>query len=191
MYGSYSIPSNCRCSLLNILYSMLIGVSAVKGLTRVKKMSDASLCIWRLWAVVTVRRLDHFFLKFRTSRRKIVFSAVNSRDAVHSIRESILCSMLNSRACMEAFGLISLERTACVDFCEVAEGVDVRDRESESVDGAIESRRLIGDLLASRRGIMMSTCWQTMREGMNLLTGLVLVPKFCGRIALAGIYHAK
>ena len=48
MYGSYSIPSNCLCSFLKILYSMLIGVSAVNGLIRVKKMSDASLCICRL-----------------------------------------------------------------------------------------------------------------------------------------------
>ena len=87
-----------------------------------------------------------------------MFSAVNSRDAVHSIKESIPCSMLNSSACMEAFGLSSLLRTADVDFCEVADGVEVRDNESESLEGAMESRRLTGDLAASRRGMRMSTC---------------------------------
>jgi hypothetical protein len=65
--------------------------------------------------------------------------------------------------------------TADVDFCDVAEGVEVRDKESsESLAGAMESRRLTGDLAASRRGITISTCWQTIREGMNLLNEVLV-----------------
>ena len=59
---------------------------------------------------------------------------------------------------MEAFGLSSLLRTADVVFVEVADGVEVRDSESESFEGARESRRLGGELAASRRGMTMSTC---------------------------------
>lgn len=36
IYGSNSTSENMFCSVLKILYSMLIGVSAVKGLTSVK-----------------------------------------------------------------------------------------------------------------------------------------------------------
>ena len=62
MYGSYSTSANVCCNLRKILYSMLIGVSAVKGLIRVKKMSDASVNIWRRCEVVTIRSVPHFFL---------------------------------------------------------------------------------------------------------------------------------
>lgn len=88
-----------------------MGASAVKGLISVKKMSEASVNICLRCAVVTVLRGAHFFLKLRASRRKMVFSAVNSRDAAHAIKGSMLCSILNSRACMEAFGFSSLLRT--------------------------------------------------------------------------------
>jgi len=82
-------------------------------------MSDASLNICRRCAVVMVRSDDHFFLKLRTSRRKIVFSAVNSRDAAHAIKGSMLCCMLNSRACIEVLDFSSLLTIMVVDFAEV------------------------------------------------------------------------
>ena len=129
MYGSNSTPEKMLCSVLTILYSMLIGDSAVNGLMSVKKMRDASLNIWRRCAVVTVPSDDHFFLKFRTSRRKIVFSAVNSRAAAQAIKGSMLCCMLNSSACIDAFDFSSLPTTTVVDF--VKDCVDVRDSVSE------------------------------------------------------------
>jgi hypothetical protein len=111
LYGSYSRVENVLCRDRKILYSMLMGVSAVKGSMSVKKMSEASVNICRRWAVVTVVSDTHFCLKLRTSRRKIVFSAVNSRDAAQSMRASTLWWMLNSRACMEALGFSSLLST--------------------------------------------------------------------------------
>lgn len=84
-------------------------------------MSDASLNIWRRWPVVTLFRDDHFFLKFRTSRRKMVFSAVNSRFAAHAINGSMLFSMLNSNACIEAFGFNSLLNIKVDDFVDSTE----------------------------------------------------------------------
>ena len=79
-------------------------------------MSDASVNIWRRCAVVTTLRQPHFFLKLRTSRRKMQFSAVNSRAAAHAMRGSMFCSMLNSRACIELFDLISLLQIPAVSF---------------------------------------------------------------------------
>jgi len=156
IYGSYSMPSNWVCSFLNILYSILIGVCAVKGLTRVKKMREASVCICRLCAVVTVLRADHFLLKFLTSRRKIVFSAVNSRDAVHSMRDSILCSILDSSACMLVLAFNSFDIMECEDFSDTIEVVEVN--ESVSPKEELEFGRLRELLAASRSGIRMSTC---------------------------------
>lgn len=136
---------------------MLMGVSAVKGFTSVKKMSEASVCIWRLWAVVTVRSGAHFFFQFLTSRRNMVFSAVNSLAAVHAISDSMLCSMLNSRACMEAFGFNSLFRTTWGDFLERDDVAEVRVSVSDLDEDATDDRRG-RDLNASRSGMTMRTC---------------------------------
>jgi hypothetical protein len=46
----------------------------------------------------------------------MVFSAVNSRAAAHAIKGSMLCSMLNSSACIDAFDFNSLLSTTVVDF---------------------------------------------------------------------------
>jgi len=62
---------------------------------------------------------DHFFLKLRTSRKNMVFSAVNSLAAAHAINGSMLCSMLNSRACIDALDFNSLEYTTVDDFVDV------------------------------------------------------------------------
>jgi hypothetical protein len=154
IYGSNSTSENMFCSVLKILYSMLMGVSAVKGLTRVKYMRDASLNIWRRCAVVTILRQHHFFLKLRTSRRKIVFSAVNSRDAAQAISGSMLFSMLNSNACIDAFDLSSLLKITVDDLVECIECVEVRDSVSD-----VDVDRWHGfDLKASRSGMTMSTC---------------------------------
>lgn len=124
IYGSNSTPANVLCSDLKILYSMLIGDSAVNGLTRVKKMSEASLNIWRRCAVETVFKDDHFFLKFRTSRRKMVFSAVKSLEAAQAIKGSMLFSILNSSACIDAFDFSSLLKTKVEDFVDSADSDD-------------------------------------------------------------------
>lgn len=47
LYGSYSRVEKVFCSDRKILYSILMGVSAVKGSTSVKKMSEASVNICR------------------------------------------------------------------------------------------------------------------------------------------------
>ena len=132
-----------------------MGISAVKGFTKVKNIKEASVNIWRRCAVVTVVRVDHFFLKFRTSRRKMVFSAVNSREAAHVMRDSMLCSILNSSACIDAFGLSSLLNKTCGDFLEPKESSEVND--AVVVDDDTEVRREV-DLYASRSGINRSTC---------------------------------
>jgi hypothetical protein len=127
-------------------------------------MSDASLNIWRRCAVVTVFNEHHFFLKLRTSRRKMVFSAVNSRDAAQAIKGSILFSMLNSNACIDDLGLSSLLKTTVDDLADKMDWVEVRDSVSD-----MESDLWRGlDLNASRRGMTISTCWQTTSDGMNL-----------------------
>jgi hypothetical protein len=127
-------------------------------------MSDASLNIWRRCPVVTILSADHFFLKFRTSRRKMVFSAVNSRFAAHAIKGSMLCSMLYSSACIDTFDLSSLLKITVVDFVDFSEW-----EAKDSVSDAVVVGRSRGcDLKASRSGIMMSTCWQTIKDGMNL-----------------------
>lgn len=144
------MPSNCDCSILKILYSMLMGVSAVKGSTSVKKMRDASVCICRLCAVVTVVRGDHLFLKFRTSRRKIVFSAVNSRDAVQSIKRSMWCSMLYSSAFMQTFAFDSLVMIDLGVFSEVVVDIEAMDSLSLCLRAGV--------LMASSRGITIRTC---------------------------------
>lgn len=128
-------------------------------------MSDASLNICRRCAVMTFLSDDHFFLKLRTSRRKIVFSAVNSRDAAHAMRGSMLCCILNSRACIDAFDLSSLLNTTALDFAEVKDWVEVR----KSVSDVDVTPGRDCDLYASRSGMTMSTCWQTIKHGMNLL----------------------
>lgn len=153
IYGSYSMPSNCACNSLKILYSILIGVSAVKGFTSVKKISEASVYICRLCEVVTVDTDDHLFLKLRTSRRKMVFSAVNSRDAVHSINDSMLCSMHDSNACILALGFISLVKIDCDDFTEPSEEAEWIETVSTETNGTV-----CGCLAASRSGIKMRTC---------------------------------
>lgn len=153
IYGSYSMPSNCACSSLKILYSMLIGVSAVNGFTSVKKMSEASVCISRLCGVVMLYVDVHFFLKLRTSRRNMVFSAVNSRDAVHSINGSMLCSMHDSSACIPALGLNSLVDIDFDSFSELSEEAERRDTMSVEMNGTAR-----WFLAASRSGTNMRTC---------------------------------
>ena len=98
----------------------------------------------------------------------MAFSAVNSREAAHAINGSILCSILNSSACIDAFGLSSLFNTSWGAFSGMEELCDVVEV-SVAVSLASESdrsRRL--DLKASRSGIRMSTCWHTTSDGMNL-----------------------
>jgi hypothetical protein len=150
------------CSDRKTLYSMLMGVSADKGSTSVKKMSEASVNICRRCAVVTTVSEAHFCRKLRTSRKKMMFSAVNSRDAVQSISPSMLWSMLDSRACMEALGFNSLLSTTCVPlFTDDLERVEVRASVSADFvdvdEDATDDRRDCA-FHASRRGMRMRTC---------------------------------
>lgn len=93
-----------------------------------------------------------------------MFSAVNSRDAAQAINGSMLFSMLNSSACIEDLGLSSLLKTTVDDFADNIDRVEVRDSVSD-----IEFALWRGlDLKASRRGMTISTCWQTTSDGMNL-----------------------
>lgn len=163
IYGSNSTSAKTVCSVLKILYSMLMAISAVKGLTSVKKMRDASLNIWRRCAVVTTLRPAHFLLKLRTSRKKIQFSAVNSRAAAQAMRGSMLCSMLNSSACIDTLVLADLSRLSIGDFSTKIDREDLKESVSE-----IEERRYGCIFSASRRGMTIKTCWQTISDGMNL-----------------------
>ena len=93
-----------------------------------------------------------------------MFSAVNSREAARAISGSMLFSMLNSRACIEALDFSSLLKMTVEDFADDTECVEVRD----SVSDVDEERWRGRDLKASRRGMRMRTCWQTTNDGKNL-----------------------
>lgn len=83
-----------------------------------------------------------------------MFSAVNSRDAAHAISGSMLFSILNSSACIDAFDFSSLLKITVDDLVECVECVEVRDSVSD-----VDVVRWQGfDLKASRSGMMMSTC---------------------------------
>lgn len=106
-----------------------------------------------------------------------MFSAVNSRVAVHAMRGSSAFSMLNSRACMEALGFSSLVRIMRGDFLlwlEKEEEVDEVVETDVRVEVVVEvwkedmEVRRDGEFKASRRGMIMRTCWQTRREERNL-----------------------
>src|SRR5690242_8159363 len=126
-------------------------------------MSEASLNIWRRCVVEMTFSDAHFLRQLRTSRRKIVFSAVNSLVAAHTISGSMFCSILSSRACMEALGFNS-RKSSCADFWDVPEMVDVKEAVSVAVDMGLWRGHA---LKASASGMSMRTCWHTMREGMN------------------------
>jgi hypothetical protein len=65
---------------------------------------------------------------------------------------------------MEVLDLSSLLKITVEDFADTTECVDFREAVSEADVGRSWGR----DLNASRRGMMMRTCWQTTRDGRNL-----------------------
>lgn len=85
-----------------------------------------------------------------------MFSAVNSRDAAHDMSGSMLCSILNSSACIDAFGFNSLFKTTAGDF--FSDDIDVAEvSDSPELVEEMDDLRTL-DLKASRSGMMMSTC---------------------------------
>jgi hypothetical protein len=65
---------------------------------------------------------------------------------------------------MEALDFNSLLKITVDDFAETTEWVEFREAVSET-----DVERCWGrDLKASRRGMMIRTCWQTTRDGRNL-----------------------
>lgn len=93
-----------------------------------------------------------------------MFSAVNSRAAAQAMSGSMLFSMLNSSACIEAFDFSSLLKMTVEDFADTAECVEVRDSVSEVEIECCRGR----DLNASRSGMRIRTCWHTTNDGKNL-----------------------
>jgi hypothetical protein len=65
--------------------------------------------------------------------------------------------MLNSRACMEAFGFNSLFRITWGDFLDIDDVAEVSVSVSDDDEDATDDRR-DRDLNASRSGMRMTTC---------------------------------